>query len=53
MIRTFSLTLTNSLHIVVPHGAHGLHGLQGMSCVDHIMAEFIERGTTKDIDVVV
>ena len=45
-----SKTLTNSLHIVVPHGAHGLHGLEGMSCVDHIMMDFIERGTTRDID---
>ncbi|HEX6719887.1 MAG TPA: alpha/beta fold hydrolase [Pyrinomonadaceae bacterium] len=45
-----SKTLTNSLHIVVPHGAHGLHGLEGMSCVDHIMMGFIERGTTNGID---
>jgi pimeloyl-ACP methyl ester carboxylesterase len=45
-----SKTLTNSLHIVVPHGAHGLDGLEGMDCIDAMMVEFIERGTTKGID---
>jgi hypothetical protein len=42
--------LKNSLHIVVPHGAHGLGGLVGIECVDNIVTEFIERGTTKGID---
>src|SRR5689334_15223653 len=43
-------TLKNSLNIVVPHGAHGLGGLEGLDCIDRITTEFIERGTTKDID---
>ena len=42
--------LKNSLHIVVPHGAHGLDGLEGGECIDRILVEFIERGTTKAID---
>jgi pimeloyl-ACP methyl ester carboxylesterase len=43
-------TLTNSLHIVVPHGAHGLGGLEGIDCIDRIATVFVERGTTKGID---
>lgn len=38
-------TLTNSLHIVVPHGAHGLDGLEGMDCVDGLIGDFIQRGS--------
>jgi len=43
-------TLTNSLNIVVPSGAHGLDGLEGMDCIDKLIVEFIERGTTKGLD---
>jgi pimeloyl-ACP methyl ester carboxylesterase len=43
-------TLTNSLHIVVPHGAHGLGGLENIGCILRITAEFVERGTSKGID---
>jgi pimeloyl-ACP methyl ester carboxylesterase len=43
-------TLTNSLHVVVPSGAHGLDGLEGMDCIDNLIVEFIERGTTKGLD---
>jgi pimeloyl-ACP methyl ester carboxylesterase len=43
-------TLPNSLHVVVPHGAHGLGGLEGIDCVDHLIVEFVERGTTKGLD---
>jgi pimeloyl-ACP methyl ester carboxylesterase len=43
-------TLTNSIHVVVPHGAHGLDGLEGMDCVDGLIAEFIQHGTTKGLD---
>lgn len=43
-------TLKNSLHIVVPHGAHGLGGLEGINCIDRILTEFVERGTSKDLD---
>ena len=48
--RNTAKTLKNSLHIVVPHGGHGLGGLEGIECIDRINTEFIERGTTKDID---
>lgn len=43
-------TLTNSLNIVVPHGAHGLGGLEGMDCIGNLITEFIDRGTTKGLD---
>lgn len=42
--------LKNSLHIVVPHGAHGLGGLENIDCIRRLTAEFVERGTTKDLD---
>ncbi len=42
--------LSSSVHIVVPHGAHGLGGLQGSDCIVRVMAAFVERGTTKDLD---
>ena len=47
---TAARTLKNGMHIIVPHGAHGLGGLEGLDCIDRIMAEFVERGTTKGID---
>ena len=47
---TVAKTLTNSLHIVVPHGAHGLGGLEGIECVEGLMTEFIERGAVKGLD---
>jgi hypothetical protein len=34
----------------VPSGAHGLDGLEGIDCVDNIVMEFIERGSSKGID---
>ena len=43
-------TLTNSLHVVVPHGAHGLNGLEGMDCIDNLIVEFVEKGSTKELD---
>ena len=43
-------TFPNSLKVVVPHGAHGLGGLEGLDCVERLSAEFIERGTAKDLD---
>jgi pimeloyl-ACP methyl ester carboxylesterase len=45
-----SKTLSNSLHVVVPHGAHGLDGLEGMECIDRMIVSFIESGTTKTLD---
>jgi pimeloyl-ACP methyl ester carboxylesterase len=43
-------TLTNSLHVVVPSGAHGLDGLEGMDCIDNLIVEFIERGSSKGLN---
>lgn len=43
-------TFTNSVHVVVPHGAHGLGGLEGMDCVDRLTTEFVERGAAKGLD---
>jgi pimeloyl-ACP methyl ester carboxylesterase len=43
-------TLSNSLHIVVPHGAHGLNGLENINCLDGLLTTFIERGTVKGLD---
>jgi pimeloyl-ACP methyl ester carboxylesterase len=43
-------TLTNSLHVVVPHGAHGLDGLEGMDCIDNLIVEFIDKGSTKGLN---
>ena len=43
-------TLTNSLHVIVPHGAHGLDGLEGMDCVDGLIMEFIQRGSSAGLN---
>ena len=43
-------TFSNSLHVVVPHGAHGLGGLEGTDCIDRLSTEFVGRGTTKGLD---
>ena len=42
--------LPNSLHVVVPHGGHGFGGLDGADCVQNLVAEFVNRGTTKGLD---
>jgi pimeloyl-ACP methyl ester carboxylesterase len=42
--------LTDSLHVVVPHGGHGFGGLAGIDCVENLVADFVERGTTKGLD---
>ncbi|HEV7890589.1 MAG TPA: alpha/beta fold hydrolase [Pyrinomonadaceae bacterium] len=42
--------LTNSLHVVVPHGGHGFGGLSGLDCIENLVADFVERGTTKGLD---
>lgn len=43
-------TLSNSLHVVVPHGGHGLDGLVGIECVDKLITQFVERGQVKGLD---
>lgn len=42
--------LPNSLHLVVPHGGHGFGGLDGLDCVQNLIAEFVNRGTTNGLD---
>ncbi|HEX3086690.1 MAG TPA: alpha/beta fold hydrolase [Pyrinomonadaceae bacterium] len=42
--------LSQSLHVIVPHGGHGFDGLSGIECIDHLMASFIEKGTTTGLD---
>lgn len=42
--------LPNSLHLVVPHGGHGFGGLDGLDCVDNLITDFVERGTTSGLD---
>ena len=41
---------SNSLHVVVPHGAHGFGGLEGVDCILRLNTEFVERGTIKGLD---
>ncbi|HEV2880180.1 MAG TPA: alpha/beta fold hydrolase [Pyrinomonadaceae bacterium] len=42
--------LTNSLHLVIPHGGHGFNGLDGLDCVQNLIIDFINRGATKGLD---
>jgi len=42
--------LSHSLHIVVPHGAHGLGGLEGIDCIGRLVTQFVNEGTTKNLD---
>ncbi|PWT96346.1 MAG: alpha/beta hydrolase [Blastocatellia bacterium] len=42
--------LSNSSHVVVPHGGHGFGGLTGIQCIDDMMVAFINAGTTKGLD---
>lgn len=40
--------LSNSLHVVARYGSHSYGGMS--PCIDEIMAEFIERGSTAGLD---
>lgn len=42
--------LPNSLHVIVPHGGHGFGGLDGIGCVQSLIDDFVERGTTGGLD---
>ena len=42
--------LPNSLHLVVPHGGHGFGGLDGLDCIQNLVTEFVNRGTTSGLD---
>jgi pimeloyl-ACP methyl ester carboxylesterase len=48
--RAVAQSLARSLHIVVPHGGHGFEGLKGAACIDRLVADFVERGTTTGLD---
>jgi pimeloyl-ACP methyl ester carboxylesterase len=45
-----SRSLSNSRHLVVPHGSHGNEGLVGAECVDRLEAEFVERASSLGLD---
>jgi len=47
---TVAKHLANSLHVVVPHGGHGFNGLDGLACIQQLIAEFVDRGTTNGLD---
>jgi pimeloyl-ACP methyl ester carboxylesterase len=42
--------LPNSLHVVIPQAGHGFGGLTGGDCIPNVVANFIDRGTTKGLD---
>jgi pimeloyl-ACP methyl ester carboxylesterase len=43
--------LPNGLHLVVPHGGHGFGGLDGLDCIQNLTADFVNRGTTRGLDI--
>jgi len=47
---TAATYLPNSLHLVIPHGGHGFGGLDGLGCIQNLVADFVNRGTTKGLD---
>jgi len=42
--------LSHSLHVIVPHGGHGFGGLTGIDCIDKLITNFVEKGTTTALD---
>ncbi len=44
-------TLTNGLHLTVPHAGHSVGGLKGLECLSRVRRDFIERGTGEGLDV--
>ena len=42
--------LSDSLHVVVPHGAHDFGDLEGIQCLLDLETEFVERGSIKGLD---
>jgi pimeloyl-ACP methyl ester carboxylesterase len=42
--------LPNSLHLVIPSGGHGFGGLEGLDCLQNLIADFVNSGTTKGLD---
>ena len=42
--------LPNSLQVVVPQAGHGFGGVEGIQCVQNLIAQFIDDGTTKNLN---
>lgn len=42
--------LSQSLHIIVPHGGHGFDGLEGVDCIFRLQDEFVASGTVKGLE---
>lgn len=42
--------LSHSLHVIVPHGGHGFNGLDGIDCINNLIINFVDRGTTTGLD---
>jgi len=42
--------LPNSLQVVVPQAGHGFGGVEGIQCVQNLIAQFIDEGTTKNLN---
>lgn len=47
---TVAKYLSQSVHVIVPHGGHGFNGLNGLECIESLIASFVERGTTTGLD---
>ncbi|HEV8240872.1 MAG TPA: alpha/beta hydrolase [Thermoanaerobaculia bacterium] len=43
-------TLPNAVHVIVPDGGHGTEGMRGAECIDRLLDELVERGTTRGLD---
>lgn len=42
--------LPNSLQVVVPQAGHGFGGLEGTQCVQNLIAQFINEGSSKSLE---
>ena len=47
---TVAKYLSHSLHVIVPHGGHGFDGLRGSDCIDNLISDFVEKGSTAGLD---
>jgi len=47
---TVAKHLSHSLHVIVPHGGHGFDGLTGHDCIDHLITDFVGKGSTVGLD---
>jgi pimeloyl-ACP methyl ester carboxylesterase len=47
---TVAKSLPNGRHVIVPHGAHAFFGLDGLECIDKLINDFIEQGSTKNLN---